>query len=65
VTSAVIERPSTMRIVPWAGVLGTVVEWYDFVIHGAAAALVMNVTHAIGSGTGASWMPELIGTRVR
>jgi MHS family shikimate/dehydroshikimate transporter-like MFS transporter len=28
-------------------------------------ALVMNVTHAIGFGIGASWMPELFGTRVR
>lgn len=25
----------------------------------------MNVTHAIGFGIGASWMPELFGTRVR
>ena len=28
-------------------------------------ALVMNVTHAIGFGIGAAWMPELFGTRVR
>jgi MFS family permease len=28
-------------------------------------ALVMNVTHAIGFGIGASWMPELFGTTVR
>jgi MFS family permease len=28
-------------------------------------ALVMNLTHAIGFGIGASWMPELFGTRVR
>jgi MHS family shikimate/dehydroshikimate transporter-like MFS transporter len=31
----------------------------------AGLALVMNVTHAIGFGIGASWMPELFGTRVR
>ena len=36
---------------PWTVVLGL--------------ALVMNVTHAIGFGIGASWMPELFGTRVR
>jgi MFS transporter, MHS family, shikimate and dehydroshikimate transport protein len=34
-----------------------------FVVVGLA--LVMNVTHAIGFGIGASWMPELFGTRVR
>ena len=28
-------------------------------------ALIMNLTHAIGFGIGASWMPELFGTRVR
>jgi MFS transporter, MHS family, shikimate and dehydroshikimate transport protein len=28
-------------------------------------AVVMNLTHAIGFGIGASWMPELFGTRVR
>jgi MHS family shikimate/dehydroshikimate transporter-like MFS transporter len=28
-------------------------------------ACIMNVTHAIGFGIGASWMPELFGTRVR
>jgi MFS family permease len=31
----------------------------------AGLALVMNVTHAIGFGIGAAWMPELFGTRVR
>jgi MFS family permease len=31
----------------------------------AGLALVMNLTHAIGFGIGASWMPELFGTRVR
>jgi metabolite-proton symporter len=28
-------------------------------------ALIMNLTHAVGFGIGASWMPELFGTRVR
>jgi metabolite-proton symporter len=37
----------------------------DPVLVVAGLALVMNVTHAIGFGIGASWMPELFGTRVR
>jgi MHS family shikimate/dehydroshikimate transporter-like MFS transporter len=31
-----------MRRVVWASVLGTAVEWYDFLIYGTAAALVFN-----------------------
>ncbi|MDP4022090.1 MFS transporter [Methylobacterium sp. NEAU 140] len=31
-----------MRRIVWASVLGTVVEWYDFLIYGTAAALVFN-----------------------
>jgi metabolite-proton symporter len=41
-TIETIERPSTMRHVLWASVLGTMVEWYDFLIYGTAAALVFN-----------------------
>ena len=35
-------RSSTMRHVLWASVLGTMVEWYDFLIYGTAAALAFN-----------------------
>ena len=31
-----------MRRIVWASVLGTIVEWYDFLIYGTAAALVFN-----------------------
>lgn len=33
--------PSIARVV-WASVLGTAIEWYDFLIYGTAAALVFN-----------------------
>src|SRR5271156_4300235 len=33
---------SPMRHVLWASVIGTFVEWYDFLIYGTAAALVFN-----------------------
>ncbi len=35
-------RPSTMRQIVLASVIGTMVEWYDFLIYGTAAALVFN-----------------------
>jgi len=37
----------------------------DPVIVIVGLAIIMNLTHAIGFGIGASWMPELFGTRVR
>ena len=36
------ERSAQMRAIVWASVIGTTVEWYDFLIYGTAAALVFN-----------------------
>jgi MHS family shikimate/dehydroshikimate transporter-like MFS transporter len=36
-----LHTPSLQRIV-WSSVIGTAVEWYDFLIYGAATALVFN-----------------------
>src|SRR4030088_3838192 len=33
---------SALSRIVWASVLGTVIEWYDFLIYGTAAALVFN-----------------------
>ena len=33
-------RRTTLREVIWASVVGTVIEWYDFFIYGAASAVV-------------------------
>src|SRR5471030_3330077 len=37
-----IEGASSIHQVLWASVIGTIVEWYDFLIYGTAAALVFN-----------------------
>ena len=39
---AVSRDDEKMKKIVWASVLGTVVEWYDFLIYGTAAALVFN-----------------------
>jgi MFS transporter, MHS family, shikimate and dehydroshikimate transport protein len=31
-----------MKLIVWASVLGTMIEWYDFLIYGTAAALIFN-----------------------
>jgi MFS transporter, MHS family, shikimate and dehydroshikimate transport protein len=36
------ERGSPMSQIVWASVIGTMIEWYDFLIYGTAAALVFN-----------------------
>ena len=36
------ERPQSMRAVVMAGAIGTVMEWYDFLIYATTAALVFN-----------------------
>ena len=33
---------AAMRRIVWSSVIGTAVEWYDFLIYGAATALVFN-----------------------
>ena len=35
-----METSSTSHVV-WASVIGTAIEWYDFLIYGTAAALVL------------------------
>ena len=46
---------ATLRRIVWSSVIGTAVEWYDFLIYGAATALVFNkVFFAAGNTTSAT-----------
>jgi metabolite-proton symporter len=43
VTTAVTrDRPQSIRVVAFASLVGTTIEWYDFFLYGTAAALVFN-----------------------
>src|SRR5437879_3523128 len=49
-----VRAPDTasLRRIVWSSVIGTAVEWYDFLIYGAATALVFNkVFFPAGNGT--------------
>ena len=41
-TVRIPDDAATLRRIVWSSVIGTAVEWYDFLIYGAATALVFN-----------------------
>lgn len=41
-TAASPDEAAALRKIVWSSVIGTAVEWYDFLIYGAATALVFN-----------------------
>ena len=48
-----VATPATMRRIAIASVTGTVIEYYDFLIYGTAAALVFGETFFPALGTAA------------
>jgi MFS transporter, MHS family, shikimate and dehydroshikimate transport protein len=42
VTAITGAKPQRMSTIAFAGAIGTIIEWYDFLIYGTAAALVFN-----------------------
>jgi MFS transporter, MHS family, shikimate and dehydroshikimate transport protein len=54
VVKVAADSPALRRIV-WSSIIGTAVEWYDFLIYGAATALVFNkIFFASGNSTAAT-----------
>ena len=49
-----MSQPNSMRTVAWASLIGTTIEFYDFLIYGTAAALVFNKVFfpALGAAAG-------------
>ena len=37
-----IMKQGSIRVVAFASLIGTTIEWYDFFLYGTAAALVLN-----------------------
>src|ERR1700704_4699330 len=51
-TVEIPDDAATLRRIVWSSVIGTAVEWYDFLIYGAATALVFNkIFFAAGNPT--------------
>jgi MFS transporter, MHS family, shikimate and dehydroshikimate transport protein len=54
-TAVVADDTAALRRIVWSSVIGTAVEWYDFLIYGAATALVFNkVFFAAGDAASAT-----------